>query len=269
MLQGRMPRNREAVRSSGVSRYRWFRAGDLNAFFALMFDNVANLVILAGILIGVFHFPKEIVLYRMVPGTAIGVLIGDLIYAWMAGQLARKSGRDDVTAMPLGLNAPSVFGMSFAVVGPCYLITHDAMLAWKTGMAVTVLVGVFKIALSFCGNAVRSMVPRAALLGSIGGAGIALIGVLPLLKIFADPVPGMLALGILLVTLIGKMRLPGRLPAALVSALAAVLVRVRFAIAGFGACRFPRRGQRGSPRSQKRGLCQTIPARFQPDCGKA
>src|SRR5271166_5876481 len=31
---------------------------------------------------------------------------------------------------------------------------------------------------------------------------------------------------------------------ALVSALAAVLVRVRFAVAGFGACRFPRRGQR-------------------------
>ncbi len=217
-----MPRNREAVQSSAVSSYRWFRAGDLNAFFALMFDNVANLVILAGILIGVFHFPKEIVLYRMVPGTAIGVLIGDLIYAWMAGQLARKSGRDDVTAMPLGLNAPSVFGMSFAVVGPSYLITHDAMLAWKTGMAVTVLVGVFKVALSFCGNAVRSMVPRAALLGSIGGAGIALIGVLPLLKIFADPIPGLLALSVLLVTLVGKRRLPWGLPGALVSALVGI-----------------------------------------------
>jgi adenine/guanine/hypoxanthine permease len=200
--------------------YRWFRAGDLNAFFALMFDNVANLVILASILIGAFHFPKEIVLYHMVPGTAIGVLTGDLIYAWMAVRLARKSGRDDVTAMPLGLNAPSVFGMSFAVIGPAYLITHDAMLAWKIGMAVTVLAGVFKIALSFCGNAVRAIVPRAALLGSIGGAGIALIGVLPLLKIFSDPIPGLLALSLLLVTLEARMRLPGRFPGALASAVA-------------------------------------------------
>jgi AGZA family xanthine/uracil permease-like MFS transporter len=205
-----------------MSHYRWFRAGDLNAFFALMFDNVANLVILASILIGAFHFPQQIVLYRMVPGTATGVLIGDLIYAWMAVRLARKTGRDDVTAMPLGLNAPSIFGMSFAVIGPAYLLTHDAMLAWKTGMAVTVLAGIFKIALSFTGNKVRSIVPRAALLGSIGGAGIALIGVLPLLKIFADPIPGLLALSILLVTLVARRRLPWGLPGALISALAGI-----------------------------------------------
>jgi AGZA family xanthine/uracil permease-like MFS transporter len=89
-------------------------------------------------------------------------------------------------------------------------------------MAVTVLVGVFKIGLSFCGNAVRSIVPRAALLGSIGGAGIALIGVLPLLKIFADPLPGLLALSLLLVTLVGRMRLPGRVPGALASALVGI-----------------------------------------------
>jgi len=202
-----------------MSRYHWFRAGDLNAFFALMFDNVANLVILASILIGAFQMPKEIVLYRMVPGTAVGVLVGDLVYAWMAWRLAQKTGRDDVTAMPLGLNAPSIFGMSFAVIGPCYLVTHDAMLAWKTGMAVTVLVGIFKVILSFVGNAVRSVVPRAALLGSIGGAGLALIAVLPLLKIFADPIPGLLAFTLLLITLVARIKLPGRIPGALASAL--------------------------------------------------
>jgi len=103
--------------------YRWFRAGDLNAFFALMFDNVANLVILASILIGGFSFPKDVVFYRMVPGTAVGVLIGDLIYAWMAKRLARRTGRNDVTAMPLGLNAPSIFGMSFGVLGPAPRMT--------------------------------------------------------------------------------------------------------------------------------------------------
>src|SRR5206468_12102411 len=145
------------------------RAGDANAFFALMFDNVANLVILTTILVGAFHFPREIVLYRMVPGTAVGVLFGDLVYAAMARRLARRTGRDDVTAMPLGLNAPSVFGMSFAVLGPAYLATGNAVLAWKVGMAVTVLVGIFKMALSLSGNAVRSALPRAGLLGSIAG----------------------------------------------------------------------------------------------------
>jgi adenine/guanine/hypoxanthine permease len=202
--------------------YRWFRAGDLNGFFALMFDNVANLVILASILTGAFGFPSSIVLYRMIPGTAIGVLAGDLFYAWMAGRLAKQTGRDDVTAMPLGLNAPSIFGMSFGVLGPAYLATHDAFLAWKMGMAVTVLVGVFKIALSFFGNAVRRTLPRAALLGSIGGAGLALIALLPMLKMYADPIPGLLAFGVILVSLVGGVTIPGKIPGALASALVGI-----------------------------------------------
>jgi AGZA family xanthine/uracil permease-like MFS transporter len=199
--------------------YRWFRAGDLNGFFALMFDNVANLVILASSLMGAFGFPAQIVLYRMVPGTAIGVLAGDLFYSWMAGRLAKAEGRDDVTAMPLGLNAPSIFGMSFGVLGPAYLATHNAELAWKMGMAVTVVVGVFKIALSFCGNTVRRALPRAALLGSIGGAGLALIALLPMLKMFADPIPGLMAFGVILVALVGNVKMPGKVPGALASAI--------------------------------------------------
>jgi adenine/guanine/hypoxanthine permease len=205
-----------------TTSYRWFRAGDLNGFFALMFDNVANLVILSSILTGAFGFPSSIVLYRMVPGTAIGVLAGDLFYAWMAGRLARATGRDEVTAMPLGLNAPSIFGMSFGVLGPAYLATHDAYLAWKMGMAVTVLVGLFKIALSFFGNAVREAVPRAALLGSIGGAGLALIALLPMLKMYADPIPGLLAFGVILVSLVGNVKIPGKMPGALASALVGI-----------------------------------------------
>jgi adenine/guanine/hypoxanthine permease len=207
-----------------VTRNPWFRAGDANAFFALMFDNVANLVILTAILVGAFGFPRDLVLHRIVPGTAVGVLVGGLIYAGMARRLARSTGRSDVTAMPLGLNAPSVFGMSFAVLGPAYLATGDAVLSWKMGMAVTVLVGLFKMGLSFAGNAVRSAIPRAGLLGSIAGAGIALIAFLPFLKIVASPIVGFVALGIVLVTLVAGRRLPGGLPGAFVSVIVALAV---------------------------------------------
>ena len=81
----------------GTTQYRLFRPGDLNAFFGLMLDNLTQLVILAGILVGVLGFPKELVLTRIIPGSAIGVLIGDLIYTRMAVQLARKTGRANVT----------------------------------------------------------------------------------------------------------------------------------------------------------------------------
>jgi AGZA family xanthine/uracil permease-like MFS transporter len=217
-----------------MTRNRWFRAGDVNAFFALMFDNVANLVILVAILVGVFDFPRDLVLRRIVPGTAVGVLVGDLIYAWMARRLARRTGRTDVTAMPLGLNAPSVFGMSFAVLGPAYLATGDAVLSWKMGMAVTVLVGLFKMGLSFAGNAVRGAVPRAGLLGSIAGAGIALIAFLPFLKIFSSPVAGFAALGVILVTLVAGVRLPFGLPGAFVSVVIGVVLHYALVAAGFG-----------------------------------
>ena len=230
-----------------AARSRFFRPGDLNAFFALVFDNLANLVILSTILIGVFHFPREIVLERMVPGTAVGVLLGDLAYAVLARRLARRTGRDDVTAMPLGLNAPSVFGMSFAVLGPAYLATGDAILSWKMGMAVTVLVGLFKTGLSLSGNAVRSMLPRAALLGSIGGAGIALIGLLPFLKVFADPIVGFVGIGVILVTLFGRVRLPWGLPGAFVSVIAAVAVSWALSAAGLRSPMLAAAAHAGSP----------------------
>src|SRR3989304_3866178 len=45
--------------------YRWYAGGDVNATFGLVVDNMTNLVVLAGLLIGVFHFPADLVLYRI------------------------------------------------------------------------------------------------------------------------------------------------------------------------------------------------------------
>ena len=53
-------------------RYPWFTKGDLNAFFGLMLDNFANLVLLTGILVGA-GFDKAFIFTHMIPGTALGV----------------------------------------------------------------------------------------------------------------------------------------------------------------------------------------------------
>jgi AGZA family xanthine/uracil permease-like MFS transporter len=207
-----------------MTPYRWARAGDLNAAFGLVVDNMTNLVVLAGLLIGVFRFPADLVLYRMIPGTALGVLIGDLVYTWLALRLARQSGRDDVTAMPFGIDTPSLFGMTFAVIGPTMVLTRDPVLSWKVGMGTTVAMGVAKLVLSFGGEWVRRVVPRAGLLGSIAGVAILLIAFLPALKVFADPLVGLVALGLILVTLTGRIALPGRIPGALAAVVAGSLV---------------------------------------------
>ena len=81
-------------------------AGDINGFFGLVVDNISILAFIATVLVGVFGMPAEIVYTKMFPGTALGVLVGNVLYTRMAITLARREGRSDVTAMPLGLDRP-------------------------------------------------------------------------------------------------------------------------------------------------------------------
>lgn len=209
-------------------KYEWLTLGDLNGFFGLAFDNVTNLSFLAGILIFAFGFPAEIVYKRMFPGTAIGVLFGDLVYTWMAFSLAKKKKNPKVTAMPLGLDAPSTIGVALAVLGPAFLamkssgmpVQEAAMSTWYIGMATMMFIGVFKLVFSFFGAWVQKVVPQAGLLGSLAGIGLALIGFIPLADLFGMPIVGMVALGLVFYTLVAGIRLPKNFP----GVLAAILV---------------------------------------------
>src|SRR5216117_2477655 len=160
----------------------------------------------------------------MVPGTALGVLVGDLAYTWLALRLMRRSGRADVTAMPFGIDTPTLFAMVFGVLGPVKVATGDAMLAWKVGMVATLAIGLVKTALAFAGDWTRRVVPRAALLGSIAGGAILLIAFLPTLKLLRDPLVGLVALGVLLLALVGGVRMPLGLPGAFAAVLAGTVV---------------------------------------------
>ena len=167
---------------------KWFAAGDVNGFFGLMFDNVTVLSFLAGILIFAFQFPPTSFIKRMLPGTALAVLFGNLCYTWMAVKLRKRTGNPNVTAMPLGLDTPSTIGLALTVLGPCFIALkqrgmaeHDAaMLTWQVGMATMIMIGTLKLVISFFGGWVQKIVPQAGLLGSLAGIGLALIGFLPL-----------------------------------------------------------------------------------------
>ena len=158
------------------SSYRWATPGDINAFFGLTLDNLADLVLAVSLLVAVFGYPAQFALSHLVPGTAVGVVVGDLIFTWMAFRLARRTGRTDVTAMPLGLDTPSTFGMVFFVLGPAYAASlaggmereAAARHAWHVGMCTIVASGVFKVLCSFVAGPIRRLVPRAGLLGSRG-----------------------------------------------------------------------------------------------------
>ena len=201
-------------------RAPWFAPGDINGFFGLAVDNLSILGFLATALVGIFGFPAEFVFTRMFPGTALGVLVGNLMYTAMARRLARREGRDDVTAMPLGIDAPTTIGLALLVLGPHYAglrqqgVAEDAaaLATWQLGMAAMMAMGALKFVLSFFGGAVTRALPRAALLGSIAGIAVMLMGFLPLVEAMRVPVVGFAVLGLLLYALVAKGAVPWRLP---------------------------------------------------------
>ena len=203
--------------------YRWAASGDVNAYFGLLLDNMAGLVLMIGLLVGGFGIPADFVLSHMIPGTAIGVLVGDLLYFYMALRLAKKSGRQDVTAMPLGLDTPSIFGLSIFVVGAAYttvlksgsLPEQAATYAWHIGICCMIYAGIFKTVCAFGGAWVRKVIPRAGLFGSLASIALVIISFVPLVDIFREPIAGLIALAIVLTSLVGQVPLPFKIPGTL------------------------------------------------------
>jgi AGZA family xanthine/uracil permease-like MFS transporter len=209
--------------SHAPAERRWSVAGDLNGFFGLVVDNLAVMAFLATVLVGLFKFPADVVFTRMFPGTALGVLVGDLIYTWMAVRLSRRTGRADVTAMPLGIDTPTTIGLALLVLGPAFtrfrasgMDEHAAAIAtWHLGMASMLVMGALKLVLSFAGAWVGRVVPRAGLLGSIAAIALMLIGFFPIVEVMQVPIVGFVTLGIVLYAVVAKGRIPGRIPGVL------------------------------------------------------
>ena len=222
--------------------YGWASRGDVNAFFGLMLDNVGDMILMASLLIKVFGFPRDFVLTRMIPGTALGVLVGDLIFTAMAFRLARKTGRSDVTAMPLGLDTPSTFGSVFLIIGPVFLAAKGRGLdpeaaareAWFVGIAMILASGVFKLLCATVSGPIRRIVPRAGLLGSLVAIALVIISFLPLVDIARTPVAGMAALAVILATLTARWRLPREIPGALAALVVGCLLYYGMNLMGLG-----------------------------------
>ncbi len=210
-----------------MARCRWAGWGDINAFFGLILDNVAVMIMLVVLVtsadpVADMRFSREFVFTQMIPGTALGVVLGDLVYTWMAIRLGRRTGRCDVTAMPLGLDTPSTFAVGPLVLLPAlsagatrYGLNHGQAMVfgWHTAALVLLMVGVFKSLLAPVGGKIRSWVPRAGLLGSLAGIAVALIAFVPLWRhVAAVPIVGMVSLTMILVTLVARRNLPGKIP---------------------------------------------------------
>ncbi len=196
----------QGVRSS------WFVRGDLDGFFGLFVDNVLQLMLIAILCQHVCGLPPELVTGRILPGAAISILLGNLFYAWQARQLALQTGRSDVTALPYGINTPSLLAYVFFIMAPIYHETKDPMLAWQAGLFACFLSGVMEVAGAYVGDWLRRNTPRAALLCALAGVAITFIAMGFIFQMFASPLIAIVPLILILGTYAARVKLPLGLP---------------------------------------------------------
>ncbi|WP_059103635.1 hypothetical protein [Shouchella shacheensis] len=203
--------------------YPLFKKQDIDAFFALFQNNLANFVVITVTLLGM-GFPSSIVFGRVIPGIAVAVIVGNLYYAYMAKRLSSKENRADVTALSYGISTPVMFVFLFGVTAPALALTNDYELAWKIAVAAAFLSGLVEALVSFFGNWVRRHLPRPALLGALAGVAFTFVIGEMLFETFAIPVIGLVTLAIILVGFVAKVALPFRIPTSLFAILAGTIL---------------------------------------------
>lgn len=206
-------------------RPRWFVRGDVDGFFGLALDNLIQVLLISTLWTHVLGFSTARLFQCILPGVAVSLVVGNVFYAWQARELARKTGRSDVCALPYGINTVSLIGYVFLIMLPAKLaaLSHGATLAdaeetaFAAGVVAAVGSGVLEAGCAFVVGRLRRWTPRAAMLSTLGGIAITFIAAGFLFKTFASPLVAFLPLGAVLLTYFGRVRFPLGIPGGLVA----------------------------------------------------
>jgi AGZA family xanthine/uracil permease-like MFS transporter len=208
----------------GEKIMKYFVKSDWNGFFGLFTNNLTNVLVMASLLTFVVGLPNGIVFGRIIPAVGLSIFLASAYYTYMAVKLARKEGREDVTALPSGTSVPHMFLVVFLVIGPVYWATGDPVLAWSAGVVWALFEGVIELVGSIFGQRLRDVLPRAAMLGSLAGVSITYIALNPAFSVFAVPYIGLVALAIVLLGFVGNIKMPLNIPVGLVAIIIGVLI---------------------------------------------
>lgn len=187
-------------------------AGDLNGFFGLFSNSLANFLTAIALLAVAISMPADIVYGKIVPATALAIALGNFILAYLARRMSVREDRSDVTAMPYGISVPHYYAVALAVILPTYISTGDWMLAWATGMVWNFVEGVIMLIGAFAGPFIKKNIPRSAMLGALAGFALTFIAGNPIGEVFTTPYIGLVCFVILMVGWLGDKRLPFNIP---------------------------------------------------------
>jgi AGZA family xanthine/uracil permease-like MFS transporter len=208
----------------------WVR-GDLDGFFGLMVDNLVQVLLIVDLCKFLCGLPDLLIYERILPGVAISLLIGNIFYGLQARWVARRHNNPACTALPYGINTPSVIAYAYFIMAPVYRANVDALgaadaghLAWQAGLLACLVSGIIEFCGAFFAERLRKATPRAALLGVLAGVGITFIAADFAFRIYTRPLVGLLPLAILLLAYFARFQFPWRLPGGFLAILVGSLI---------------------------------------------
>ena len=197
----------------------WTR-GDLNAFFGLGINMLVNVLVLAGLCIGVVNIAPDDVYGIILPALGIELLIGNIFYFYLARRLAMKEQRTDVTALPVRAERPAHVHRDAGdhaadVPGD----ERRRSQAWTAGLAWAFIIGCIILIGAFVGPTIRHLTPRAAMLGTLAGISLAFISMRPGAQMWGALWIALPVFMIIIAGFIAGVRLPGNFPIGLAALL--------------------------------------------------
>lgn len=219
---------------------KWFVRADIDGFFGLALDNLVQLLVIVGLCANVLGFSDDLIYRHILPGAAVSVLFGNVFYAYQAKRLAAATGREDICALPYGINTVSLFAFIFLVMLPAKMIAEangaedPERVAWQAGLLACFGSGLIELGGAFVAEKLRKATPRAALLSTLAGIALTFIALGFLFRAYAHPVVGLVTLAVIVLVYFGRLRFRGNLPGGLVAVVLGALLSWMTGIAPVG-----------------------------------
>jgi AGZA family xanthine/uracil permease-like MFS transporter len=198
--------------------------GDWNAFFGFGTNILVNMLTLTFLLRVVVKMPDSLVFGRILPAAGLMMFLSTMYYAYLAYQLAKKTGRSDVCALPSGISVPHMFIVTLVIMLPIAIKTGDPEKGWQAGLAWVFFQSFILMIGGFVAPYIRRITPRAALLGTLAGVSITFISMRPALDMISTPVIGLTCFAIIMVSWFGGVKYPKGIPAGLVAILVGMVI---------------------------------------------
>ena len=204
-----------ATAAGAPAKLQFWSRGDWAAYFGLLVNNLTNLLTMISLLTVGVGLPASMVLGRIAPAFGLAVFLASVWYTYLAVKMQRATGRSDVTVLPSGPSAPSIFTVTFLVLMPVYQTTKNAEFALAIGLVWCLVEASILVIGSFVGDWLRRMIPRTVLLACLAGLGLLLLAMNPMLQSFASPLVAFVVMILIFMNWFGRKPIFAKIPTGL------------------------------------------------------